>query len=98
MATSVPTHFRCSYHDVVLPNDLYQAHVDESHDGQPIAVMFEAVTDLAMERAAAAMQHHAKTESNYGCVDWGDECPWHMGEVDWRELARLALDAAKEDG
>jgi len=28
----------------------------------------------------------------YGAVEYDAECPWHMGEIDWAELARLIAD------
>lgn len=53
--------------------------------------------DARIERVAASMERYAKEgiakSHAYGHVDPDAECPWEMGEIDWRDFGRVAVDA-----
>ena len=56
---------------------------DTPSDGQNQRLRAMAVESLIREWLAKDI-----SPCRYGAVEYDAECPWHMGEVDWPELAR----------
>ena len=56
---------------------------DTPSDGQNQRLRAMAVESLIREWLAEDI-----SPCRYGAVEYDAECPWHMGEVDWPELAR----------
>jgi len=55
----------------------------QSRDGQNQRLRALAVEAVIQEWLAEDI-----SPCRYGAVEYDAECPWHMGEVDWPELAR----------
>jgi len=56
---------------------------DTPSDGRNQRLRAMAVESLIREWLAKDI-----SPCRYGAVEYDAECPWHMGEVDWPELAR----------
>lgn len=54
------------------------------------------LTETDVKAVAEALEAHARSFPKgfaYGAVEWGHECAWEMGEIDWEDFARAAINA-----